>query len=616
MIRQVISGRYELEEIIGTGGMSVVYKAWDLKYDRRVAVKVLRPELDADADFIRRFNQEAQAASRVSHPNIVDMYDVGQDGSTRYIVMEYVNGRTLKELIRQSGRIRPQLAVQIALRILAAVDHAHHNHIVHRDIKPQNILVTDDGTIKVADFGIARSTTQNTMTEIYGNVMGSVHYFSPEQASGLSANDKSDLYSVGVVFYEMVTGKVPFDGENPVSVAYKHVNEPPPSAMELCPDISVGLNEVIAKSLHKSAHLRYQSAAEMAGDLKKAMKQPEGGFIKDPAPDLSPDEELRAQQAKRWRRRFRFIFILLAILLLSAAGVYAFRWYDNVLNEVEVPSLTYLPYDEAMEQLDALELNGKVIDSRYDDNVPEGAVIDQSMAYGTYVRKNAIIKLTLSLGKEFVLNPKVGGMMNTAAVRTIEENRLKVKFPPVLVKADNLKPGTVVNQDPPAGEWLRPDTEVTLTVVGETRAVPNVIDMKLDEAEAGLKRNGFILGKVDKKISDDKEPELVIEQSIPADEKEFVGTAIDLTITYSLPKMYSAEIPINVEVKHDGDIVRCVLDEGTDNEKEIYNKTYKAGKTNLTYTAQSPIEGEHRVTIYVADELKVDKKVKFSEKKK
>jgi serine/threonine-protein kinase len=611
MNRQVISGRYELEEIIGTGGMSVVYKAWDLKYDRRVAVKVLRPELDADADFIRRFNQEAQAASRVSHPNIVDMYDVGRDGATRYIVMEYVDGRTLKDLIRQSGRIRPQLAVQIALRILAAVDHAHHNYIVHRDIKPQNILVTDDGTIKVADFGIARSTTQNTMTEIYGNVMGSVHYFSPEQASGLSANDKSDLYSVGVVFYEMVTGSVPFDGENPVSVAYKHVNEQPPSAMELYPDISIGLNEVISKSLHKSAHLRYQSAAEMAGDLKRALKQPEGGFIREPEPELSPEETLRAQQAKRWKRRFKSVLIIFAILLLVAACVYAFRWYDNVVNEVEVPSLAFLTYEEALDQLENLELNGKVIEKRYDDSVPEGSVIGQSYDYGSYVYKNTIIGLTLSLGKEFVLIPNVVGMMKTEADRMLGEHELKVKSPPVLKKS-TVKPGVVLEQDPPADEWTAPNTEISLTVSGEVRVMPEVTGITLDEARAELIRNGFNVGRVVEKLSD-TEAGLVIEQSVPAGEEEFYGTAVGLTVTYNSPKMYNAEIPINVEIKRDGDILRCILDESTENEQEIYNEKHNAGITNLKYNVESPIGGKHRLTIYVADVLTVDKSVDFSE---
>ena len=277
----IISGRYELKEIVGTGGMSVVYRAWDLKYGREVAVKVLRREYIEDEDFIRRFNHEAQAASKMSHPNIVNMLDVGQDGEIRYIVMEYVKGQTLKELIRKSGRIRPARAVQMTMRILAAVDHAHRNHIVHRDIKPQNILVDENGVVKVADFGIARLTTSSsTLTQNDGNVLGSVHYFSPEQANGLVADEKSDLYSVGVVLYEMVTGQVPFDGDSPISVALKHVREAPRSTRTLNPEISRGLDEVILKALDKDSSRRYQSAAEMAQDLKKAMRMPGGGFVR------------------------------------------------------------------------------------------------------------------------------------------------------------------------------------------------------------------------------------------------------------------------------------------------------------------------------------------------
>ena len=198
MNERILSGRYVLNEIIGTGGMAVVYRAWDRVELREVAVKVLRSEYSADEDFIRRFNNEARAAAQMSHPNIVGMYDVGQDGDARYIVMEYVKGRTLKEVIRQSGRLKPQRAVQMTLRILAAVDHAHKSHIVHRDIKPQNILVDGEGTVKVADFGIARATNSSTQTYTdSNNVLGSVHYFSPEQASGQVADEKSDLYSVG-----------------------------------------------------------------------------------------------------------------------------------------------------------------------------------------------------------------------------------------------------------------------------------------------------------------------------------------------------------------------------------------------------------------------------------
>ena len=230
MIGRVLSGRYVVEAVVGTGGMAVVYRAYDRVRKQTVALKVLRPEYESDEEFVRRFSREAEAASKVSHENIANLLDVGIDGDVRYIVMEFVDGQTLKEMIRAQGRIKPDQALRMTIRILAAVDHAHRNGIVHRDIKPQNILVDRQGHVKVADFGIARLKTSQTTRidgENGGSALGSVHYFSPEQARGEVADEKSDLYSVGVVLYEMLTGQVPFDGETSVSVALKHVNEAP-----------------------------------------------------------------------------------------------------------------------------------------------------------------------------------------------------------------------------------------------------------------------------------------------------------------------------------------------------------------------------------------------------
>ena len=225
MIGRLISGRYRIEAVVGTGGMAVVYRAQDLEKNQTVAIKVLRPEYESDIEFVRRFGREAEAAAKMSHENIVNLLDVGIEGEMRYIVMEYVDGMTLKEMIREEGRIHPDVALRMTIRILAAVDHAHRNGIVHRDIKPQNILVDRQGQIKVADFGIARlKTSQTTQLDPNGSAMGSVHYLSPEQARGEVADEQSDLYSVGVVMYEMLTGTVPFDGETTVSVALKHVS--------------------------------------------------------------------------------------------------------------------------------------------------------------------------------------------------------------------------------------------------------------------------------------------------------------------------------------------------------------------------------------------------------
>ena len=253
MIGRVISNRYVVEEVVGTGGMAVVYRAWDTKQKQMVAIKVLRPEFESDQEFVRRFSREAEAAAKMSHENIVNLIDVGQDGDLRYIVMEYVDGQTLKDMIRTNGRLRPETAVRMAIRILAAVDHAHKNNIVHRDIKPQNILLDRQGTVKVADFGIARlKTAQTTRLEDGNNsALGSVHYFSPEQARGGYVDERSDLYSLGIVMYEMLTGDVPFDGENPVSIALMHINDPivPPS--KIVDGIPPALEKIVMKATDK-----------------------------------------------------------------------------------------------------------------------------------------------------------------------------------------------------------------------------------------------------------------------------------------------------------------------------------------------------------------------------
>ena len=257
-----LNGRYVLQEVVGTGGMSVVYRATDLKRRCDVAVKVLRKELTNDPAFVRRFEHEARAVSRLDHANIIGIMELGQDSDVRYIVMEYVPGYTLKQFIAQRGRVAPQEAVNITLEILAAVNHAHRHHIIHRDLKPQNILLADSGTVKVSDFGIAQQTdSSNTINT--SEVLGSVHYISPEQAKGFGVTEQSDLYSVAVILYEMVTGRVPFDGDTPTAIAVKQIKEAPIPPRQFESAVSPALEEVILKGMEKDPRNRYQSAAEM-----------------------------------------------------------------------------------------------------------------------------------------------------------------------------------------------------------------------------------------------------------------------------------------------------------------------------------------------------------------
>ena len=271
MKEKILANRYRLTEQIGMGGMAIVYRAVDLRTGHNVAVKVLRPEYNEDSEFISRFQREAEAASKMTHHNIVNLLDVGMDGENRYLVMEYVQGKTLKTVIQERGKLSPALAGQITIRILSALEHAHRNGIVHRDIKPQNILVHADGHIKVADFGIARIANSSTLTK-GDNVMGSVHYFSPEQAKGEGANATSDLYSTGVVLYEMLTGKVPYDGDNPVAVAMQHLHATPVPIQNLAPDVPPALVRVCMKAMEKNPAMRYQTARDMAADIRAALE--------------------------------------------------------------------------------------------------------------------------------------------------------------------------------------------------------------------------------------------------------------------------------------------------------------------------------------------------------
>src|SRR5574344_1435414 len=274
----VLGNRYEIIEKIGTGGMATVYKARCKILNRYVAVKVLREEYTTDEEFIRRFNSEAQSAASLSHPNIVSIYDVGQEYNIYYIVMELVQGKTLKQIISKEGKLPWKWSVNIAIQIASALEAAHKNNIVHRDIKPHNIIITEDGIAKVADFGIAKAVSNSTITA-FGTTIGSVHYFSPEHARGGYTDAKSDLYSLGVVMYEMLTGKVPFDADTPVSIALKHMQEEPVTPMKLNQSIPFAINQIILKAMKKDTNERYQSATEMLKDLSMALKNPNGDFV-------------------------------------------------------------------------------------------------------------------------------------------------------------------------------------------------------------------------------------------------------------------------------------------------------------------------------------------------
>ena len=367
MKEKILANRYRLTEQIGMGGMAIVYRAVDLRTGHNVAVKVLRPEYNEDTEFISRFQREAEAASKMTHHNIVNLLDVGMDGDNRYLVMEYVQGKTLKSVIQERGKLSPALAGQIAIRILSALEHAHRNGIIHRDIKPQNILVHADGHIKVADFGIARIANSSTLTK-GDNVMGSVHYFSPEQARGEGANATSDIYSTGIVLYEMLTGRVPYDGDNPVAVAMQHLHATPIPIQNLAPDVPPALVRVCMKAMEKNPAQRYQTARDMAADIRAALENrperpvyPEKEFtaVQQPKPQIR--EENRKQISDTGRNRAENVhrgktgkIILTALLgLLLCAGLFlgARAVFRQVVTTATVPNVKDLDVEDAKELL-------------------------------------------------------------------------------------------------------------------------------------------------------------------------------------------------------------------------------------------------------------------------
>ena len=486
MIGKVLDNRYELVEFIGKGGMALVYRAIDRRTGHSVAVKILRPEFNQDAEFSSRFEREAMAASKMSHHNIVNLLDVGQDDNMRYLVMEYVKGRTLKEVIRQKGALPPTVAAQIGIRILSALQHAHKNGIIHRDIKPQNILVHSDGLIKVADFGIARVAGSNTISTD-DSVMGSVHYFSPEQAKGEPVTAASDLYSVGVVLYEMLTGKPPFDGETPVAVAMQHIGSKPTPISELNPAVPPAMERVVEKAMEKRPERRYQSALEMAQDLQRALQEPDGtwlGRLPDQPVSSQPQQtgttdRTRAIHTRKWLWT-RIGLIAMLALVIGGMAFGALIIYDQVVNTTEAPYCLDETEADALRMIARAGLKYDI--SRTSDAVKAaGTVIMQSPEFGTNMRKNETVFLTISTGPEEQAIPAITGMSVESARNELERLGFTLLALPERVLSSSAW-DTVLSQDPEDGDMMPSGSVVQVILSGGSVTLPDLVGMTRQEA--------------------------------------------------------------------------------------------------------------------------------------
>ena len=575
MIRKgmFIGNRYEIIDKVGSGGMSDVYKAKCHKLNRFVAIKVLKAEFSSDKNFVSKFRVEAQSAAGLSHPNIVNVYDVGEDNGMYYIVMELVEGITLKEYIKRKERLSVKEAVSIAIQVAQGIECAHNNKIIHRDIKPQNIIISKEGKVKVTDFGIARAASSNT---INSNAMGSVHYISPEQARGGFVDEKSDIYSLGITMYEMLTGVVPFDGDTTVSIALCHIQNDVPSVRETLSDVPVSVEKIILKCTQRKPDRRYLKISSLITDLKHALISPDEDFVV-----LPPDEEadlgdtvfISDEDARIIRENsdaddeenddidatnpkydkliavggvvIGIIVIIIAILIIKTfISSNDLDFSDSETTEetensksVTMPDLIGMTEDEAAAELEECSLQ-IAYEYDYDEDVEAGLVFKQSEVAGNTIPKNTTITVTISKGAEEISIDDLAGTSLESAIDALEEAGLSYTI--VYEYSDSVDMGCVISTSPSSLSSISKGDTVTLYVsrgseassVGiSTVTVPSVVGKTQESAESAIESAGLTVGEVRTEYSDDVAEGYVIRQTVKSGSTVGKNTKVGLVVS-------------------------------------------------------------------------------------
>ena len=652
----MIGGRYEIIDKIGSGGMANVYKAIDRVLNRYVAVKVLKKEFSADETFVKKFRTEAQSAAGLTHANIVNVYDVAEDRGLHFIVMELVEGITLKEYIHKKGRLTPKEVIGITMQVSSGIDAAHSNNIVHRDIKPQNIIISKEGKVKVTDFGIAKATSSNTIST---NVMGSVHYTSPEQARGGFSDVKSDIYSLGITMYEMITGQLPYDGDSTVSIALKHLQEDivPPS--EVVPEIPYSLEQIILKCTQKSPDRRYANVALLIRDLKRSIQEPDGDFVKIAPVSaatntviITPEEMARIQENnsfetdyeddydeyydedERARRKakknpeidqkmskvMKILLIVASVLFLAVMGWVIYNLADifsndsNIISqnaEREVPNVVGMTLEQAKKACKEVGITiEEVNDERKEHFKYEaGYIYEQKTAAGLELREGQTLKLLVcvSSGLKDIEIPDVKGLTEDEAIQKLVnagflEDNIRIK-----TKEDmEIKKDLAIHTDPEAGEGRNYKTKITIyisTGVGKT-TMPDLIGKTKQEAEK-LLQDAVLTGEIVEEVNEEYEPNTVISQEIDADEELDKGTVVKYTIAVAEKiqikenKVYAGkkyeEVVGMIEELWDEDDAPLIIEY-----KETASTEYKEGYVVSVVQAGQSVEKGSTITIIVS----------------
>ena len=601
---QLVSGRYRIKSLIGSGGMANVYKSYDEESQRIVALKVLKDEHRGDMEFVRRFEREAQAVLMLSHENIVRSYDVGEDDGVSYIVLEYVEGKTLKEIIKEEGPLSPKTAVNYACQVLDALSHAHERGIIHRDVKPQNVIITPRGKAKLTDFGIARDAAATTRTFAGTNVIGSVHYISPEQARGDNATAGSDIYSCAIMLYEMLTGSVPFSGDNSVAVALKHLQEEIIPPIQVNSKIPRALSDVVVKAAAKNINMRYFTARQMKADLQRSLREPHGKFARI----ASPRQEHKKSTSIGIGNIALMVVVVLGLFATMFFIARAMRDDENVSNgEYVVPTLVGKQVSEAETLAKLRGFALEVLEYRGSEEFEEGQIIFQMPIVGTKGNEGDVIQVVVSSGSDYETVPNLVGLSVQDAIAQMQDVDLNLGT--IEYGKSSLPDGQIFRQEPVAETDTFAGDVVDIWVSGTpggNSEMPSLVakPMLLDEAIAALQEAKFarIWVHPETPVTLCTE-DTVLRQSPSANVTVPSAVTVEIWVCRTDLGPYCSDIVFNIDVTDTEKpvIVTAKIAEGV--EMVLYETTLPVGlQQPVSFTAYLRTGGEYECTVYVGGE--------------